>query len=293
MRTTIHGGLELSQKIEDLLVARNLRGMAKIQPVLPPGYCLRAAKLMNACRGTVLIGTGFPVVGTFETDGPVGAISLYRAMEAIGAEPVLVCGAPLSAVLAKDYRVAEIAVGPQSGAERQAEAEQILARYTPDLVISIERPGQALDGDYYNMRGESIGLNSGCFDAVMNLTVCPTIAIGDGGNEIGMGNVRKALEELSIVPSATTCDELVVADVSNWGGHALVALLGWLQDRDLLADFDNRLELQYLSDRGSVDGVTRENTLTEDSLPADDGIKLIQQLRQLTGFVAQAKQQKV
>ncbi|RLA11149.1 MAG: DUF4392 domain-containing protein, partial [Gammaproteobacteria bacterium] len=35
--------LALSRKIEDILVARNLRGMKTVQPSLQPGYVLRAA----------------------------------------------------------------------------------------------------------------------------------------------------------------------------------------------------------------------------------------------------------
>ena len=73
--------LALSQQIEQLLVRQNLRGMAALKPHLRPGYVLRAARLINQCRGTVLIGTGFPVLNTFETDGPVGAIGLYQLLQ--------------------------------------------------------------------------------------------------------------------------------------------------------------------------------------------------------------------
>lgn len=274
--------LAMSQLVENLLVERNLRGMAKIQTVLEAGYCFRAAKHMQlACEqgGTIIIGTGFPVVDTFETDGPAGAISLYRALELCGAKPIIACGAPLSAALDKDYRVAELIVGEQSDAQQLAEAQSLLEQYEPQLIISIERPGQAQDGGYYNMRGESISPRSACFDSVMRNAQCPTLAIGDGGNEIGMGNVSEALAALDIVPAATRCDELVVADVSNWGGHALAALLGKLCKQDPLASFDNLKVLRYLSERGSVDGVTRNNTLTEDSLEAKEGIKLIEALR--------------
>ena len=54
---------------------------------------------------------------------------------------------------------------------------------------------------------------------------CPTIAIGDGGNEIGMGNIAETLSQLDIRASKTHCDELLVADVSNWAAHGLIALL--------------------------------------------------------------------
>ena len=284
MRKTIPGGLKLSLIIEDLLVARNLRGMAAIKEALQPGYCLRAAKLMNSCRGKVLIGTGFPVDEGFETDGPVGAISLYRALEQTGAEPYIVCGPPVSHALTQHYRIIELPNGANSHESKET-AASILEQHQPSLVISIERPGQAHDGGYYNMRGELISPNTACFDPFMELANCPTIAIGDGGNEIGMGNVHKALQGLNIVPAATLCDELIVADVSNWGGHALVALLGWLRQTDLLADFDNHGTLRFLCDQGCVDGVTRENTLTEDSLPATAGVEMITKLRQITGFI--------
>lgn len=279
--------MALSQDIENLLVARNLRGMAAIQPALEAGYCLRAAQEMAAaCEqgATVLIGTGFPVVDTFETDGPAGAISLYRALERGGAKPFICCGSPLSEALEADFQIIKLAVGQSTQAEQTAEAKQILEQQLPGLVISIERPGKAEDGGYYNMRGESISPRSACFDEVISQCKCPTLAIGDGGNEIGMGKVSAALAELDITPATTSCDELIVADVSNWGGHALVALLGFLRGEDLLAEFDNVQTLQYLSERGSVDGVTRENTLTEDSLEAAEGTKLLYALRELCGF---------
>ena len=39
------------------------------------------------------------------------------------------------------------------------------------------------------MRGIDISEHCGCFDFFVTEARCPTIAIGDGGNEIGMGNL--------------------------------------------------------------------------------------------------------
>ena len=103
--------MALSRAIEDLMVERNLRGMKQVQAVLEPGYFLRAARSLRDVEGTVLIGTGFPVNDTYETDGPVGALALYQCLDELGANPVLVCGTPLSKTLAEDYRVLDIAVG--------------------------------------------------------------------------------------------------------------------------------------------------------------------------------------
>ncbi len=276
--------LQLSQQIEDLLVARNPRGMQTVQAALKPGYYLRAAQLLQNASGHILIGTGFPVNDRYETDGPVGAIALYRAAEALGATPVIVCGAPLADAISPDFRVHKITVGaPDISAQ---EAQSALDKYQPSLVISIERPGMAADGLYYNMRGEDISPRCASFDYFLTLASCPSIAIGDGGNEIGMGNVANTLTQLNIIPSATCCDELLIADVSNWAAHGLIAMLSRLVNRDLLASWDNLATLRYLSERGSVDGVTRENTLTEDGLHADISEQLIDNLRKLANKLA-------
>ena len=274
--------LKLSRRIEDILVARNLRGMKTVQPHLEAGYCMRAARILQQCQGNILIGTGFPVVKTFETDGPVGAIAMYEAFEKLGATPSIVCGRPLSQVLAARYRVHEIRVGDHD--QREHEAQEALEQFHPDAIISIERPGQAADGGYYNMRGESISENTACFDSFMDMSDCPTIAIGDGGNEIGMGKVAKALQGLNIVPSTTSCDELIVADVSNWGAYGIISFLSVWNERDLLGEIVPLDILRYISELGSVDGVTRINQLTEDGLEVSEGESVLLELRQVCGF---------
>ena len=279
---TISADLALSQIIEDILVARNLRGMKSLQPYLEPGYCLRAATILRNCKGHVFIGTGFPVVDTFETDGPVGTIALYDALETLGATPIIVCGRPISEALAGKYRVHEIRVGDHD--KREQEALEALYKYQPDAVVSIERPGQAADGGYYNMRGEDISPRTACFDTFMNMSHCPTIAIGDGGNEIGMGKISEALKDLNIVPAATSCDELIVADVSNWGAYGIISFLSVWNERDLLKEIDPLNILKYISGLGSVDGVTRINQLTEDGLPFTEGEAILRELRTACGF---------
>ena len=162
------------------------------------------------------------------------------------------------------------------------EAALRLAQLTPDAIVSIERPGRAADGAYYNMRGEDISSVCGIFDTYLKQAACPTVAIGDGGNEIGMGKVTAVISELNIMAAVTSCDELVVADVSNWGAYGIIAYLGLWSGRDLLADIRPREVLAYLSHRGSVDGVSRENTLTEDGLDAAEGESIIARLQQLS-----------
>jgi hypothetical protein len=134
------------------------------------------------------------------------------------------------------------------------------------------------------MRGIDISKHCANFDRFMSLATCPTIAIGDGGNEIGMGNIRDALAQLDIQPSTTTCDELLLADISNWAAHGLLALVSVLVEEDLLSDWDNDAVLTFLSNGGSVDGVTGENTLTEDSVASSVSQRLVKDLQTLSGF---------
>jgi len=276
----------LTQQIENLMVARDLRGMKHLQKALLPGYYQRAAKILFDCKGTILIGTGFPVDDTFETDGPVGAIALYDTLKHLGASPVIVCGDPLARVISDDYEVHQISVGDINKGRHEAIAA--LEKWNPGVVLSIERPGLTAGGFYANMRGEDISARCACFDYFLKEATCPTIAIGDGGNEIGMGKVNEALSALPITPSVTTCDELLVADVSNWGAHGLIALLAYWSGEDLLSKINTLDILKYISARGSVDGVTRLNTLTEDSLESGAGQQLIDELRTLTGFTHSA-----
>ncbi len=275
--------LHLSTQIENLLVAKNPRGMKEAQFALTPGYYLRAAQLLKGLTGTILIGTGFPVADTFETDGPVGAIALYNALETLNAHPILVCGEPLVTAAKNDFRVHNLIDGDLTNARQ--EAINTLAKLQPQAIISIERPGLSEQGRYFNMHGEDISDNCACFDHYLNESHCPTIAIGDGGNEIGMGNIKQAINKLDITPAITTCDELLIADVSNWGAYGIIAFLAKWANIDLLAKVDPLAVLQYVSDRGSVDGVTRENNLTEDSFPPIFGDELILNLRKLTHFI--------
>ena len=272
--------LELSQAIEDVLVARNPRNMRTAQAALTPGYYLRAAKYLEGLSGAVIIGTGFPVGDTFETDGPVGAIALYDTLKALGADPWLACAPPLSNALAQDYQVLELRAVDLAAAK--VEAAENIETLKPAAIISIERPGLTGDGCYYNMRGENITARCGFFDPYLQAASCPTIAIGDGGNEIGMGNIARAISELDINVSVTGCDELLVADVSNWGAYGLISFLGLWAGQDLLAALSPTAILDYLSEKGSVDGVTRENTTTEDGLPASEGYSVIEELQRLT-----------
>ncbi|MCF7518162.1 MULTISPECIES: glutamate cyclase domain-containing protein [Pseudoalteromonas] len=275
----------LSLKIESMMVELNPRGMQSLYAKQTKGTYLRAAQSLHNAQHTILIGTGFAVNNTFETDGPVGAIALYKVLEKLGKQPILVTGNPLYSILKKDFNCFELPINNIDNA--RTFSIKALEQLKPDCVLSIERPGLNQHQRYYNMRGIDISEHCGCFDFFVTEARCPTIAIGDGGNEIGMGNLAQHMQDLSITPCLTPCDELLLADVSNWAAYGLIGFLSRWHNTDLLAAIEPLDILHYLSERGSVDGVTHKNELTEDGLHAMHGQQLITRLRQLGGFITQ------
>ena len=265
--------------VEDIILSRGLRGMDRIRGAVPAGYCARAARLLLENKGRVLIGTGFPVGGSFETDGPIGAIALYRVLERLGHEAIFVCAPPISKVLADDFRTLEVPI--LSWDATRPIVESALADIQPSVIVSIERPGVAKDGRYYNMRGKDISDHLAKFDLFFDLCECPTIGVGDGGNEIGMGNVITELAHLPIIPSVTRCDELVIATVSNWGVYGIIAAMSRELHQDLFRLFDPVQIARHLVGRGAVDGKTGFAECSEDGFPPEVGLSIIAQLREL------------
>ena len=265
--------------IEKIILDHGNRGMDAIYDSVPRGYCRRAARLILKNKGVVLIGTGFPVGGSFETDGPIGSICLYTVLEHLGYTPLFVCAPPLSRILRKRFTTYEIPILDWN--ESIPVVQKALKTLSPSLVISVERPGIARDGRYYNIQKEDITDAAAKYDLFFRYCDCPSIAFGDGGNEIGMGNIAGGLTGMSIIPSITPCDELVIATVSNWGVYGVLAAMGYELKTDLFELFDLEAVATYLVKRGCVDGVTARPELSEDGFPLTVGLSVIDQLREL------------
>ena len=80
-------------------------------------------------------------------------------------------------------------------------ASELLSRLEPSLLISIERCGLTKDGTYLNMRDVDISPQTARLDHLF-LQHPRTIGIGDGGNEIGMGNLAQ------FIPGVEPCPEI-------------------------------------------------------------------------------------
>jgi hypothetical protein len=164
--------------------------------------------------------------------------------------------------------------------EDEAGALAAAAAFGPDLALAIERPGSAPDGSRYSMRGialdELVPAADALFGPADGERTWVTVAVGDGGNELGMGGLRDAcapaIAQGALVFCAAAADYPVVAGVSNWGAYALAAATALIKGgreaaRTVLPPPQaERAALSAVTAAGGVDGVS--------GLPADgvDGL---------------------
>lgn len=232
----------------------------------------RAADILERAR-EVFVVTGFfvPSASLPETDGPPGAAVLARALQRMGKDAATVTDVPNLQALATCCKVLGIE------APRSVSSPEEILMGDPDALVFVERLGAAADGRYYNMRGEDITDWTAPLDRAADLAAekgIPVVAIGDGGNEAGMGRLKNELETLLPAFSECLCDVkadvAVPVDVSNWGAYALAGMLSVRAGRWLGHEpEEERAILGAMVASGAVDGVSCQNSATVDGMPAD------------------------
>lgn len=255
-----------NERIEDIILRHSQRGMQVLRQFLPPDHCrIAAEKLLALPRGRVLLTTGFYVAGYAETDGPVGTFALARALAKLGFAPVIVTDKFCEGFFEPEGIAVEYAAIDASAAELDA----ILDKYTPVAAVAIERCGKNAEGHFANMRGVVIDEFTAPLDDLITAAKARgilTVGVGDGGNEIGMGNLQREINEhLALKPCVTEVDNLVIASVSNWGAYGLAAYLAKLSGEDILLDFAEARDFIARTVKvGSVDGISHELVCTVD-----------------------------
>jgi len=151
-------------------------------------------------------------------------------------------------------------------------------------LISIERCAAAADGLYRNMRDLDISDQTAKVDSLFNMHE-KTIGIGDGGNEIGLGNVIDGVEKsetLVSYPAVSKVSELIIASVSNWGGYGLLAALSIATGKNILPTVDEDTErISNMVDLGAVDGFSGEQINKVDGFNLTENAALLEKLHRL------------
>lgn len=243
-----------------------------LRPHLPEDFCsLTADAILAWPRGTVILTTGFYVAGHPETDGPPGTLFLARALAQQGFSPVVATDPSCREYFEKMH----IPVFCFEANCTDHVLLDFLKDQAPVGLISIERCGKNSDGIYANMRGVDISPYTAPLDRLFLLANCPTVGIGDGGNEIGMGNLASMIRRhLPLIPCAVCTDHLMIATVSNWGALALGGCLGYLPDEEAFLD-----AYRLCCDLGFVDGTIGQCVLQEDGFGMETGLHLLSQLK--------------
>ncbi len=199
-----------------------------------------------------------------EMDGIISTVLLAGALiKAIGAKPVLICpeenmqAAEKLAYVAgihfyrtieevREYPTAMAAVSFTKDREEAVKQAERLAAENPAAVIAIEAPGANEKGVYHNATGLDLSdleaKTDILFDCLAKKGV-ETFAVGDLGNEIGMGTIEKTLRRYipyagddtcrcgcnAGIIAATKAKHILTATVSDWGVYAVIAALAYLK----------------------------------------------------------------
>ncbi len=221
----------------------------------------------------IIIATGFYTAsaGVIETDGPPGAAVLAYALEKKGQSVVIISDDHAEKIIKSALESINLNSPVKAfSCGEFPDPEKILLNETTHF-IALERPGRSSDGKYYNFRGTDISSYVAPFDEAYveaQQKGIVTIGIGDGGNELGMGNVSLLVDEHIAPGRAFSCsvksDICICAGVSNWAGYALAALLSRIAGTNLMPEiplFDSMIS--GIVKAGAVDGVTglREETV--------------------------------
>ena len=275
---------EAAIEIAAAVFPTDARGLGACRGLLPVDAYARAAAAIAAPSPTrAMLLTGFPVGGYGETDGPPGALAVGRTLVELGWDVVTVaCRTTDAVVRALLEDVGPVEAADDAGRASKEGCEALRQKYSPDLVVAIERPGLTADGRLMSMRGEDITGVAAALDPLMRAPL--TVAVGDGGNEIGMGALAPYLQAKGLIPgvSVTRAAHLLLADVSNWGAYGLVAMLDLVTGRDTLPYGPTEAGwIERLVDAGAVDGMTRSNTAMVDGHSMEVNAQILVRLREI------------
>lgn len=278
------------------------RNIGPLVPFAAGGLAGAAQSLATAETPSVVVLTGayipWATPPAAETDGPPGAALLASGLQGLG----------ITARLLTDRQCSSAVVAAQQEASKDlpldvcsgdpADVARLLEGYERSGVthiVSVERMGPAQDGIVRNFRGEDITAFTPSFQALFDEgRAWTTICVGDGGNELGMGNVpggvvRSAIDHGELIHCTIGCDFLIIAGVSNWGALGLLLAVGILRDgpsellRDCVSARSHQRVVEACVRAGAVDGTVGRSIASVDGLDLHQHDAIIQKMRQAAG----------
>ena len=273
--------------IEDIILDNDRRGISALRAHLPEDFCDQAASLILEHPGTAIITTGFYILAAraVETDGPPGAIVIGDALQSIGYDVVYVTDrytAPLmNAVAGSGAKVVDFPIDDDEASKKFA--DDLLAQINPSVVIAIERCGLTSESLFRNMHGQDITQYNARVDYLISGHP-NTIGIGDGGNELGMGNLADEITKVPTlvkIPCVTTVSKLIISSVSNWGGYGLAAALSVQKGKNLLPSIEQEQDLvKRTVNMGAVDGMSTKSEYKVDGFTLDENSQALVKLHE-------------
>jgi hypothetical protein len=241
----------------------------------------------------IMIITGFPIkeAGIGENDGPPGSIILARALEQLGKEVCILSDRYSESMLTSGLEVVD---SSSSLVIASFDADlgyfhEIIDTWTPDVLVAIERPGKGADGHFHSMNGtildDMLADTDLLFKAAQDQSI-KTIAIGDGGNELGMGKFKREIQ-MNVkhgdkIASELSADDVIVSSVSNWGAMALVAAISMRVQIDLLCNQHRFMQIMTaIHSQGAVDGVTKKNAFSVDGYALDENLDVFNRFKEI------------
>jgi D-glutamate cyclase len=279
----------------------------------PDDFAAACGGIAETPNAGLCIVTGFyiadadPPAG--ETDGPLGALYLARALTPLGFRVALqtdfFCKKALQVGLEACSLDGPVTVLTLPPAQHPWDAfleldwrREVVRRAGLTHLIALERVGPSYGGPCYSMRGVDVTAAMSPAHRVFEDAAQPpritTIGVGDGGNEIGMGKVPRDVIARNIpngglIACRVPTDYLIVCGVSNWGAYALAAGVALARGARLgpsLFDEDRERELlRVMVEKGPlVDGVTGKPTVSVDGLPFEEYVKPLRRIKDLLGW---------
>ena len=273
--------------IEQAILRGDRQGIGRAARHLPDDYCERTARFVLEHPGRVLVITGFFILhaGSGDTDGPMGAMVLGHALSALGNDVRYVTDGPnvmvIRGLIPDPTQVMDFPWGERDAS--RIEARHLLDDLRPSLLVAVDRVGFAQGERYLNHRGMDITLAMAKLDFLFE-GFPASVGIGDGGNEIGMGNLARELvvEDVTPYPALTRTTHIIPAATSLWGSYGLVAALSNLTGRDLLPS--EAVQEQWLRravELGAVDATTGKRETTVDGWSLSECCAMLNEVRSL------------